>query len=286
MLAHADQRAGPDVAELGRREARQGAPHVEDLVHRRFVVLRLRIERRPAVTHAGAEAVGGRGAVPGPIGRLEPVGCEVGPERHQMPDAPGVVDGEVEPDIPAITPAHDVDPADAETVEQRHHILGHVMVGERSRPVCAASLRATIRDDDPVRARELGALLLELHAIAGSAMQQQQRWAVALGLDIEPDAANRERPPRGGWRVSRTRRRGPRCHARGEQHGMTPAAAARSRRAHRGRQKRSARPMRVMSGSTVTAVPPLGSALSFSQRMPPEMARERPIGRSAPTEMP
>ena len=97
------------------REVRLRAPHRDDLVHRGLVVRGIgrQVLRRPARVRRAEARRRVAVAVPLDVLRVEPVGREVGAERDEVPHALRVVDGEVEPDDPAVAPAHDVGLPDA-----------------------------------------------------------------------------------------------------------------------------------------------------------------------------
>ena len=46
-----------------------------------------------------------------------------------------MVDRHVDPDVAAVAPPHHVDMLHAQVIEQRDHVLGHVVVGEGTGPI-------------------------------------------------------------------------------------------------------------------------------------------------------
>ncbi len=103
-----------------------------------------------------------------------------------------MVHREVEPDGAAVAPAHDVHLLHAEVVEQRDHVLGHRVIGERVVAAGRASLAAAVGNDQPVLALERLDLVLELLPVAGAAVQEEQRRAGAAEFVVGPQTASLE----------------------------------------------------------------------------------------------
>ncbi len=122
----------------------------------------------------------------GRLGRLVPrhvvgvhsLGGVVGAERDEVRDEPGVAHREVEADDPAVAPAHDVAARHVEPRQQRGHVLGHGVVGERPRAIARAALRASVGDEEPVARFEERHLPGELIAVADAAVEQDDDMPV------------------------------------------------------------------------------------------------------------
>ena len=189
VLAGHDQDRALDGAQLGQAVVRQGAPHCHDLA----------IEDRPPRRRWRQKLVGPPLRRDARIVRTWPRTAthvcqagdiEIGSDHHHPPDAVRMMDGEVQADNAAVAPAHQVGLGDMQPVHQGDHILGHLVVGQRTWPVGRAAMGAAVRRDHQVMGRQRRDLVVHGLDEGRATVQDQHRRARAIGLVVEVHAVD------------------------------------------------------------------------------------------------
>ena len=123
------------------------------------------------------------------------VGVEVAAHQDEPPHPLWCAEREQHADVRAIAVADDVGRLDAERVHHREHVARHRFVRDRARLVGGAAMTSALRGDDTAHLREV--LRQERQHVHGleSAVEQQQRLALAVLLYVGTGAAHSQVAP-------------------------------------------------------------------------------------------